>query len=94
MPDRINSAERFNDFGRDPRDLLVKHFGQETADPGGQHEYRYLVRANGHGGGNVPLQVDLEVSPHWVPSVPPETPRDSGDGEGDTVAVDPDPAGI
>ena len=24
----------------------------------------------------------------------PETARDSGDGEGDTVAVDPDPAGI
>jgi hypothetical protein len=64
---------RFNEFGADLRDLLVKHFEAETASAGPGYEYRYAVRASGHGGGNVALCLDLKVDTHWVPADEPET---------------------
>lgn len=62
--------ERFNAFGAELRDLLVKHFGHESASAGPDHEYRYAVKAAGHGGGNSPLSVQLSVDPHWVAASP------------------------
>ncbi len=61
---------RFNQFGADLRDLLVKHFGHEPehARPYAEgHEFRYVVKANGHGGGSVPLSVQLTVEYQHVP---------------------------
>jgi hypothetical protein len=57
---------RFNEFGLELRDLLVRHFGAE--DTGG-HEYKYVVKASGHGGGNSPLYVQLTIEACWVPVV-------------------------
>lgn len=61
--------QRFNKFGTDLRDLLVRHFGHEHehARPWAEgHEYRYIVKANGHGGGSVALSLQLEVESHHV----------------------------
>ncbi|HEX3963009.1 MAG TPA: hypothetical protein VHZ03_41315 [Trebonia sp.] len=66
--------ERFNEFGIELRDLIAKHFGHETAHAGQGHEYRYVVKANGHGGGTSPLTVNLVIEPHWV-AVPPQEPE-------------------
>jgi hypothetical protein len=65
--------DRFNEFGADLRDLLVKHFEAETANTGPGYAYRYAVKANGHGGGNSALYVELSVQAHWVPADEPET---------------------
>jgi hypothetical protein len=62
-------SDRFNEFGADLRDLLVRHFGAETAAAGEGHEYRYVVKASGHGGGNSPLYVQLTIEACWVPVV-------------------------
>jgi hypothetical protein len=56
---------RFNEFGVELRDLLVKHFGYE-ADHHGAYEYRYVVKAFGHGGGSVPLSLNLSVEPLYL----------------------------
>ncbi len=63
---------RFNDFGAELRDLLVKHFGQETAHPSSGYEIRYTVKAGGHGGGSVPLSVQLTIEPQYLPAPEPE----------------------
>jgi hypothetical protein len=63
---------RFNEFGTDLRDLLVKHFGQETATAGPGYEYRYVVKAGGHGGGSSPLSVQLTIEPQWIPMPAPD----------------------
>lgn len=63
--------QRFNEFGADLRDLLVRHFGHEGehARPyAAGHEYRYVVKANGHGGGSVALSLSLTIEPHHVAS--------------------------
>jgi hypothetical protein len=60
---------RFNEFGLELRDLLVRHFGAE--DTGG-HEYKYVVKASGHGGGTSPLSVQLAVEPFWMQPAPAE----------------------
>ena len=70
--------QRFNEFGADLRDLLLHHFGHEHEHgrpwaPG--HEYRYIVKANGHGGGSVPLSLQMTIEALHVPvpeSVDPE----------------------
>jgi hypothetical protein len=64
---------RFNDFGAELRDLLVKHFGQETANPSPGYQIRYAVKAGGHGGGNLPLSVQLTIEPQYVPAPEPVT---------------------
>lgn len=64
-------ADRFNDFGVELRDLIARHFGKETATAHSGHEYRYTVKAPGHGGGGSPLTVNLVIEPHWV-AVPPQ----------------------
>ena len=74
--------QRFNKFGGDLRDLLVSHFGHEHehAVPwAGGHEYRYIVKASGHGGGSVPLSLQLEVENHHVAVRQPETAKDVQD---------------
>ena len=58
--------KRFNEFGADLRELLVKHFGHEAEHQGG-YQYRYIVKANGHGGGSVPLSLNLTVESLYVP---------------------------
>jgi hypothetical protein len=63
-------GERFNELGAELRDLLVKHFEQETASAGAGHEYRYTVKATGHGGGSSPLSVNLAIEPHWIHLTP------------------------
>lgn len=66
---------RFNAFGADLRDLLVKHFGHEHehARPyAPAREYRYVVKASGHGGGSFPLSVQLTVEHYHVPAAVPE----------------------
>lgn len=70
--------DRFNEFGADLRALLVKHFDAETASAGPGYEYRYAVKANGHGGGNSALYVQLSVDTHWVPADEPETAESAG----------------
>jgi len=58
---------RFNQFGADLRDLLVEHFGHE-AEHQGAYQYRYVVKANGHGGGSVPLSLQLTVESVYFPA--------------------------
>ena len=58
--------KRFNEFGADLRELLVKHLSAESVSPGPGYEYRYTVKANGHGGGSVPLSLQLTVEPLYV----------------------------
>lgn len=64
--------DRFNDFGLQLRDLLITHFKKETVTWPGQ-EHRYIVKAFGHGGGNVPLSVTLTVEPFTIPVKEPAT---------------------
>ncbi len=58
--------DRFNEIAVDLRDLLVKHFEAETPQPFGHSGYRYTVKASGHGGGSVPLSLQVTVEPHWT----------------------------
>lgn len=58
--------KRFNEFGAELRDLLVKHLTAENVSASTGYEYRYTVKANGHGGGNVPLSLQLTVEPLYV----------------------------
>lgn len=64
--------DRFNLIAVELRDLLANHFRAETAHPGGAHEYRYMVSASGHGGGNTPVSLNLTVTPAWVPVIDTE----------------------
>lgn len=71
---------RFNEFGADLRNLLVKHFGHEHehARPWAEgHEYRYVVKASGHGGGSVALSLELRVENHHVAATVPEAAKDA-----------------
>lgn len=81
--------DRFNEFGTDLRDLLVKHFGQEAASAGAGHEYRYVVKANGHGGGNAALSLQLTVEPQWT-AVPPAEPEAADEVADELEAQRPD----
>lgn len=74
------SDHRFNEVAVDLRDLLVKHFEAETLQPYGSSDYRYTVKASGHGGGNVPLSLQVTVEPHWipVPAAPEAVPDAAG----------------
>lgn len=62
--------QRFNALGAALRDLLAEQFRHEHehATPYADgHEFRYVVKANGHGGGSVPLSVQLTVEYQHVP---------------------------
>jgi hypothetical protein len=67
--------DRFNAFGVELLDLVAKHFREETAQAGLGYEYRYVVKASGHGGGNSPLYVDLHIEALWVAAPPAEEPQ-------------------
>lgn len=66
---------RFNEFGADLCELLGKHFAAETAAPGSGYEYRYVAKASGHGGGSVPLSLQMSVEPLYVAATPAEEPQ-------------------
>ncbi len=57
---------RFNLVALELRDLLVNHFTHEAAVAYNGGEYRYTVKASGHGGGNVPLSLQVSVEPHYI----------------------------
>lgn len=58
--------DRFNLVALDLRDLLVKHFEAEAAAAWNGGEYRYTVEASGHGGGTLPVSLQVTVKPHWI----------------------------
>jgi hypothetical protein len=63
--------DRFNEVAFDLRDLLAKHFAAESAPAWGDAEYRYTVKAGGHGGGSSPLSLQVTVEPHYIARLAP-----------------------
>jgi hypothetical protein len=63
--------QRFNEFGAALLNVLAEHFAieHEHVRASGGYEYRYVVKANGHGGGSVPISVQLTIEYQHVPVV-------------------------
>ena len=70
--DIATGDNHFNEVAVELRDLLVKHLEAEAAQAYGSVEYRYTVKASGHGGGSVPLSLSVTVEPHYIQLPEPE----------------------
>lgn len=77
--------DRFNLVALEVRDLLVNHFTHEAAAAYNGGEYRYAVKASGHGGGSSPLSLHLTVEPLYVqvPAAEDSVPDDDTGAEFD-----------